>query len=685
MALLSTGPSETEIVDTFPHSIREIEFEKIPLADGTHLTARYWLPVDALENPVPAILEYIPYCTRDGTAARDEAMHPYFAGHGYAAVRVDIRGSGESEGVLLDEYLKQEQDDAVEVIAWIADQPWCDGNVGMMGKSWGGFNGLQVAARRPPALKCIVTLYFTDDRYADDVHYMGGCYFTENPSWAFVMFSAMARPPDPALVGDSWRDMWQARLDAIEPWIFPWTRHQRRDDFWKHGSVCENFEDINIPVYAMGGWADIYTNPMPRLHRGLDPLCKTLIGPWGHQYMHQVVPGPGMGFMDEAMRWWDHWLKGKETGVMDEPSFRYWVQDSVKPGSSHKLRPGYWASCEEWPDDKLKNLTWHLNHDGKLTDESDAATIMDICSPQTTGVCTPRSGNMGAGEPEDPLDQRSDDSMSLCFDSEVLTDDMTMAGAPIARLRLSSNEPTALVCVRLNEIRADGSSLQVTVGILNLTHRDSHLDIESMNPGKQYDVCVPLNDIAHTFSKGSRVRVAISTAFWPMVWPSPRPVTLSIETGNSTFSMPSTDMPVEDLTLPVLAPPRQSRPHPTTVLREGKPVAGEMTFDLKSGLSCWHFKTDTGLIKYDAHGWIVSSTSESDYYIHPDDPMSARLLFRATDTYAREKELEVRIESFHEVTCDEDDFIIDVSLRAYDFDKEVYAREWHERIPRDGV
>ena len=295
-----------KIVDTFPHTISEIEFTRIPLSDGTHLACRYWIPEDAGKKPVPAILEYIPYCTRDGTAARDEAMHPYFAGHGYAAVRVDIRGSGESEGVLLDEYLELEQDDALEVVAWIAEQPWCDGKVGMMGKSWGGFNGLQVAARHPPALKCIITVFSTDDRYADDVHYIGGCLTTQNPEWAFVMFQAMARPPDPALVGEAWRDMWQQRLDAMEPWIIPWMEHQHRDEYWKHGSVSENYSDINIPDYAIGGWADTYSNPDSRLVEELDSPRKGLVGPWGHQYMHQVVPGPGMGFQDEALRWWDH-------------------------------------------------------------------------------------------------------------------------------------------------------------------------------------------------------------------------------------------------------------------------------------------------------------------------------------------------------------------------------------------
>jgi len=219
----------TRIVDNFPYKIQEIEYALIPLAAVANLAIRYWLPIYSETNPVPAILEYIPYCKRDGTAARDEAMHPYFAGHGYAVVRVDLRGSGESDGVLLNEYLKQEHDDALEVIAWIADQSWCDGKVGMMGKSWGGFNSLQVAARKPPALKCIISVFSTDDRYSDDIHYNGGCLLTDNAGWSFAMFPAGARPPDPVLVGEKWRDMWFERMEATYPWILEWMDQQRRD------------------------------------------------------------------------------------------------------------------------------------------------------------------------------------------------------------------------------------------------------------------------------------------------------------------------------------------------------------------------------------------------------------------------------------------------------------------------
>ncbi len=673
-----------EIVDTFPHAVDEIEFERIPLSDGVHLSCRYWLPEDANKNPIPAILEYIPYCTRDGTAARDEAMHPYFAGHGYAAVRVDIRGSGESEGVLLDEYLELEQDDALEVIAWIAEQPWCDGNVGIMGKSWGGFNGLQVAARRPPALKCVITVFSTDDRYADDVHYVGGCMATQNPEWAFVMFPAMARPPDPALVGDSWRDMWQQRLDAMEPWIIPWVEHQRRDAYWKHGSVCEDFSEIEIPVYAIGGWADPYSNPIPRLVAGLDSPVKGLIGPWGHQYMHQAVPGPKMGYMDEALRWWDHWLKGEDTGLMDEPAYRVWVQDSVLPSNCHQERPGYWANESGWPSSNIDTATLHLN-DRTLDQAAGTEVCISICSPQTTGHCTPFFGSGGAGGPEDPPDQRPDDDSSACFDGAVLEEAFTILGAPAINLDVASDQENAFVCVRLNEVLASGESLQVSYGILNLTHRNCHEFPEALEPGKRYSVRIQLNDIAHTFAPGSRIRIAISTSFWPIVWPSPRPATVSLFTGGSTLDLPVREPRSSDAEARPLPPPRHSRVHPTSILVEPEPEYSGFEVDTNTGIQSFIYRTDSGTKMYDRHGWTTSVKADYQYHIHPDDPTSACVDLSATESYGREGLLDGRIEATQKMTCDETHFIIEAKLDVFDGETEICSRQWNKRIARDGI
>src|SRR5690625_4703982 len=313
------------VVEQLPQGVETVEHLLIPMADGAQLAARLWLPENADRVPVPAILEYIPYRKRDLTRDRDDINHAYFAGHGYACLRVDLRGSGESDGVLTDEYTETELADAEAVIAWLAEQPWCNGRVGMMGISWGGFNSLQLAARRPPALRAIISDCASDDIYSDNMHYMGGCLLGDHLSEATVMFAFNSLPPDPALVGERWRPMWFNRLQGSGLWLEKWLRPQRRNDYWKRASVCEDYSAVGCPVLAVGGWADGYTNAIFRLMEHLEVPRKALIGPWGHRYPHLGIPGPTVGFLQEALRWWDYWLKDQATGIMNEPMLQVWM------------------------------------------------------------------------------------------------------------------------------------------------------------------------------------------------------------------------------------------------------------------------------------------------------------------------------------------------------------------------
>src|SRR5215475_8542432 len=374
------------IVTTFPRTVRVIEHTLIPLKDGTTLAARTWLPDDAEQNPVPAILEYLPYRKRSGTYERDALTHPYLAGHGYAAVRVDIRGSGESDGLLFDEYAPQEQDDALEVIAWLAAQPWCSGAVGMMGISWGGFNSLQIAARRPPELKAIISACSTDDRYADDVHYIGGMVLSYYMLlWGSVMLAYSARPPDPLVVGDRWREMWRERLEHNAFLVEQWLSHQRRDEYWKQGTVCEDYSSITCPVYLVGGWSDGYTSAIFRLLEGLSSPRKALVGPWEHLWPEEGVPGPAIGFLQEALRWWDKWLKGIETGIMDEPALRCWMQDAVPPKPTYEERPGRWIAEPSWPSASISTDVLQFGP-GTLQPGQAAPAVLFHSSPQTVGL-----------------------------------------------------------------------------------------------------------------------------------------------------------------------------------------------------------------------------------------------------------------------------------------------------------
>jgi predicted acyl esterase len=463
----------------FPRRVREIEHTWIPLSDGCRLAARIWLPDDAEEDPVPAVLEFLPYRKNDGTVARDAKRQPYLAGFGYAAVRVDMRGTGESDGILEDEYTEQEQEDALELIAWLAEQPWCTGAVGMWGISWGGFNALQVAAHRPPALKAIMTLCSTDDRYADDVHYRGGCVLAlDMLHWASSMMTWNARPPDPRLAGENWRETWLDRLEAANAWIEPWLSHQRRDEYWKQGSVCEDYSAMECPVYAVGGFADGYTNAVPRLLERLSVPRKGLIGPWAHAFPDDASPGPSIGFLQECVRWFDHWLKGTENGVMDEPMLRVWMQESVEPQPSYEERPGRWVAEPSWPSPHVENQRWDLPPEGERS----------LRAVQSTG--TEAGAWTAEGQSADlATDQRPDDAFSITYDFEPLAEPLEILGRSSVTLALAVDRPHALVCVRLCEVFPDGTSALVTRGLLNLAHRASHEEPSTLEPGATRCAC----------------------------------------------------------------------------------------------------------------------------------------------------------------------------------------------------
>jgi putative CocE/NonD family hydrolase len=371
------------VIEDFPFKTEIHDGVRIPMPDGVHLAALIWRPVGSDKRPVPAILEFLPYRRRDGTAERDALIHPYFAGHGYACLRVDIRGSGDSEGVLRGEYLKQEQDDAIAILEWLERQPWCTGKAGMIGISWGGFNGLQVAARRPKQLQAVISICSTDDRYADDIHFMGGALLLDKITWGSTMFSLNAAPPDPDVVGERWRELWMQRLNDSGFWIEDWLRHQRRDEFYRHGSVCENYDAIQCPVLAVGGWADGYSNALFRLLANLKGPRKGLVGPWAHKYPHFGKPGPQIGFLQECLRWWDKWLKGIETGIMDEPMLRAWIEEPIRPAPYNPVKPGRWVAENQWSPSGIKPLSLPLSP-GRLGMASQ--DVLTISSPQTTGL-----------------------------------------------------------------------------------------------------------------------------------------------------------------------------------------------------------------------------------------------------------------------------------------------------------
>lgn len=669
----------------FPYKIREIENVWIPLSDGVRLAARIWLPEAAETNPVPALLEYLPYRKSDYTAIRDALRHPYFAGHGYASIRVDIRGSGDSGGILLDEYLPQEQDDALEVLAWIAAQPWCTGDIGMFGISWGGFNSLQVAARRPPELKAIIATGFTDDRYADDVHYMGGCLLTSQMlPWASIMFVHNAAPPDPRIVGERWREMWLERLEKNAPWVAAWVSHQRRDAYWKHGSVGQDYSAITIPVYAVGGWADSYNNSIPRLLAGLSGPRKGLIGPWAHHFPETGMPGPALGFLQESLRWWDYWLKGIDTGIMDEPMLRAWIQDGVPPATYYAVRPGRWISEPTWPSPNIASQNYFLNSNGA------ANTLDPMAAPEKQLLIKGSqshgfdSGGWGAyGSPgEFAPDQQAADGQSLTFTAAALADPVEIAGRPEVELTVAVDQALALLAVRLCDVTPSGASALVSWGLLNLTHRDSHEQPTPLEPGKRYTVTVPLNMIGYKLAAGHRWRVALTPTYVRNGWPSPRIVTLTLFSGAaSQLRLPVRSPQSTDDELTPFEPPETAPPLAIAYLRPAL-YRHSIQHDWVRGTTELNIVADAGRIRLPDNGLEWDHTGRETFTINEDDPLSAVQHIRHRLEYKRGG-WQVQLETDSKMCADAAHFHISNRLDAYEGKSRVFSKSWTVSIPRD--
>ena len=667
-----------QVVTEFPFAVMEQEDVGIVMPDGCRLSARIWRPEGAGPDSgtrVPAILEYIPYRKRDGTLARDERMHPYFAGHGYAAVRVDMRGCGDSEGLMLDEYTPQELQDAVDVIAWLAAQEWCDGSVGMMGKSWGGFNCLQTAFLQPPALKAVVSVCSTTDRFADDVHFKGGCLLGENLGWGAVMLSYSSRPADPALRAD-WRADWLARLEA-EPFLAPrWASHQARDAYWKHGSVSEDYSRLQAKVLSISGWADNYMNTSAHLV-GNVPGAQAIVGPWVHQYPHQAVPGPAMGFMDVALRWWDRWLKGVENGAEADAPYRVWMIDSEAPDACTTHRKGRWVTEAAYPAPRSVDTVMPLTKGGVLGGAGGALGVT-VCTPPDMGFSAGEFFPMGLNA-ELPGDQAGDDALSLCFDGPVLEAPLALLGAARLRLRLSSDKPRAFIVVRLCDVAPNGQSVRIAHGVLNLCHRASMEHPSLMSPGQAEAVEVVLDQTAYRLAAGHRLRVALSTTYWPFIWPSPEAATLTLLEG--------------DLTLPVhhgeeadewQAPPARAAREWNHRRHSDARSARRVEEDLIHGTKALVVEEHSGRVENLDHGLIHEDHMVERFVVDCKNPGRAHVTVDWSQLFAR-GDWQVRTEARSEMWAEPDALVFRAKLQAWEGDVLVFEREFNDRVARDFI
>ena len=492
-ALLSAGPA---MVRGKPASsggwrlpdknaVKVIDNTWIGLKDGTQLSARLWLPEHAGETPCRSSGSTSLTASATCIASHDDLWGQELAQYGIGFARVDARGSGDSQGILVDEYLDQELSDGVEVIAWLARQPWSNGSVGMRGISWGGINTLQIAALAPPGLKAIMPMCCTDTRYTDDAHYIGGALGLTDLQWGVQFKAVMAMPPDPAIVGDAGGSN---GVSASMRRRRSWSGGYRTRPTMPTGSAarCPPITGgSRCPVYIVDGWVDTYVNTVTRILAQLSVPRKALIGPWAHNYPESASPGPSLQWSYEEVRWWKHWLAGVDTGIMDEPMLRaympYRTSSEIYPADT----PGRWVAEQSWPSPHIESRIWFLD-EGRLSPRIGARSDVSYTGDRIVGLQKPEWLPF---PPEGmPGEQTPDDRKSLVFDTAPLGSDLEILGHPVARIRVAADQPVAKLALRLCEVTPEGKSWLVTYGLLNLTHREGDEKPAALNPGEPYDV-----------------------------------------------------------------------------------------------------------------------------------------------------------------------------------------------------
>ena len=511
----------------------------IRVRDGIQLAADIYMPPTG-SGPFPALLEALPYRKDDLTASSHSDDYVRLASEGeYVVCRLDVRGTGSSEGLATDEYPLVELDDLTDVINWLATQPWSNGRVGMFGYSYSGFNSLQVACTRPAALHAICAIYATDDRYTDDGHYMGGALRAiDLVDYCHYMTACNLLPPVPAVFGDNWKSEWQMRLNEVQPWVLNWLEQQHDGPYWRHGSLRPGYERIQCPTMIVAGWADGYRNNTFRTFEALQCEKSLLIGPWSHSAPAHSHPGPNIDLVPEMIAWFNRWLRVDNAVVKTEPPIRVFIRHSTKPDADLLMLNGEWRFEETWPP--ARSVTTMLRPTATHADHVDASDIDVLDVRPDVGVAAWNScaGGLPWGQ---PTDQREDDSWSLTYDWPIDSDHFEILGHALLKLKVASNQPVASISVKICDVFPDGTSALVTRGFLNLTHRTSSTEPQPLVPNVFEDVDVELEATSWVFARGHKIRLSIAGADWPNIWSPPHPFALSVDRSTVQLILPTVD------------------------------------------------------------------------------------------------------------------------------------------------
>jgi putative CocE/NonD family hydrolase len=671
---------------------------RIPVRDGLELSANLWLPVPLAGAPderFSAVLEMIPYRKDDWRANSDEARGRYLAARGYALCRLDVRGTGSSPGTALDEYTAQETLDGYDAVEWLAAQPWSNGNVGMWGISYGGFTSIQVAALRPPHLRAIVPMYATDDRFTDDVHYVGGSpTASELTQYAVAMVANNALPPRPSFRGEAWLDEWRDRLEKTPIWLVEWLRRQRDGPYWRQGSLAPDYARIEAAILMFGGWMDSYIDPVFRMLERCTAPRRAIVGNWTHEYPDDGYPGPNLDWLHEMVRFFDHWLKGLPNGVMDEPALTWYRREWAPPEAFPVTWPGGWRAEMSWPVGGAGTREWFLAGGdeplrGRLVDEPEAKAGVDVLRHRAT-IGTRGALSWGAGGQPNGLsrDLRPDDALVPTYTSDPLESAVDVLGMPEVVLAWRSPVAVATAVVRLQDVAPDGTPIQVTAGILNLTHRDGHERPAPLPIGESVVVRVPMRACGYRFLPGHRIQVSVASAAWPVIWPSPEPADFELLTGGSGGSGGSPGVAAR-LILPTVpangsapVPAFRTEPadQPTVGGGSDDPPVWRVTQDVLGGtvtVSCFEGGetiTEDGTRLYGSEGHEMTASDA--------DPSHARMASEVAYRLHQDGH-EILADATAEMTSTATDFRLRGELRVRLDGEPFHTRTWDETIPRD--
>lgn len=632
----------------------------VPMDDGVRIALTTYLPDAPGDGPYPTIVESIPYRKDDEFMAPDFETYTYLAERGFAGVRIDIRGTGASTGIIRDEYLEREQRDTLAVFDWLEAQDWCDGNLGMWGISWGGFSALQTAMLRPAQLRTIVPVHATHDRFACDVHYTGGsAHAAEQLDWPGAMVASNALPPDPDIFGDGWHEEWMRRLDQTPQWIFEWLRHQRRDDYWLHGSPSADYAAIECPTLLIGGWLDGYVDGMLALAENLTCPTRTIIGPWGHYRPATGVPAPTLDHFDLLARWFGHHLRGDDNGVMDLAPVTVFVREEAPYDTD--VISGHWRAEASWPaHDRTEELT--------LGEMEHVSTTWS--GPQWVGSHAPfwdRGGYESA-------DSTPDDDDSIGFTGPPLDHDLEILGTPMVTVTVSTDREVGLVAARLVAVDPNGRGHLVCRGSRNLVFpRDLAFAVRPV-PGDPFEVTFPLLATSAVIPAGWRLRLVLAGADFPVVWPPRERFTLTFDPARSSLSLPVVDQRPESANLDI--PPAATTPHaPVTSLRdlsEWEVTAANGTHTLRRSRGSTDHLPERNDLTYSSDQWWTVTVDDTEPVIHA--------VTEASVSFSRPG-WSVSTHGTISITAGPE-FEVTVGLVTTHDGAEVFRREWTESIER---